>query len=78
LKGPIPADSAISEYKKKLLEKTVGGDYCVLEMDKSVDATNEDIEDIEDAMKKDAESCKLPKTVISLISLIFDMKMINN
>jgi len=47
-------------------------------MDKSVDATNEDIEDIEDAMKKDAESCKLPKTVISLISLIFDMKMINN
>lgn len=75
MKGPISADSAISEYKKKLHEKTIGGEYRVLEMDYGADATPDNIED---AMKKDAESCKLPKPVISLISLIFDMKMINN
>jgi len=75
LKGPISADSATSEYKKKLHEKTISGEYRVLDMDYGADATEENIEE---AMKKDAESCKLPKTVISLISLIFDMKMINN
>lgn len=35
-------------------------------------------EDLEDVMKKDAESCKLPKPVADLMRLIFDMKMINN
>lgn len=53
----------------------MGGDYRVLEMDFGEDAKAEDLEEI---MKKDAVSCKLPKEVIGLISLIFDMKMINN
>lgn len=38
----------------------------------------ESVEDLDEKMKKDSESCKLPKSVIDLISMIFNMKMINN
>ncbi|KAL4507011.1 hypothetical protein ABPG72_001804 [Tetrahymena utriculariae] len=75
MKGPFTAEQACSEYEKKLKEKSKDGDYRVLDMDFGQDATQDELED---AMKKDAETCKLPKEVISLISLIFDMKMINN
>lgn len=75
MKGPMSADAAANEYEKKLKEKTISGDYRILEMDYGEDATEEEIQDV---MKKDAETCKLPKEVINLISLIFDMKMINN
>lgn len=75
MKGPLSVDQATNDYDKKLREKTISGEYRILEMDYGEDAAQEDIEDI---MKKDAQTCKLPKDVINLISLIFDMKMINN
>lgn len=75
LKGPTSLDGAIGEYEKKLREKTISGDYRILDMDYGDDATAEEVEKV---MKDDAATCKLPKTVISLVSLIFDMKMINN
>lgn len=75
LKGPSGLDAAVAEYEKKFREKTISGEYRVLEMDYGDDASPEDLQEV---MKRDAESCKLPKPVINLISLIFDMKMINN
>lgn len=44
-------------------------------MDYGEDASPEDLDEI---MKKDAKTCNLPKEVVNLVSLIFDMKMINN
>ncbi|EAS06927.3 poly(ADP-ribose) polymerase family WGR domain protein (macronuclear) [Tetrahymena thermophila SB210] len=74
-RGPFTAEQACQEYENKLKDKTKKGEYRVLDMDYGQDAT---LDELDDVMKKDAETCKLPKEVISLISLIFDMKMINN
>lgn len=74
LKGPIPLDRALKEYEDKLRDKTVKGDYRILEI-------TLDNEEEEDKSKKDENApkidSKLSNSVQNLISLIFDMKMMN-
>lgn len=64
MKGPNSVDLAVSEYSKKFREKTISGEYRVLEMDYGEDAPKVDLDAL---MKKDALSSKLPKEVIGLI-----------
>lgn len=71
--GPMGEDSAIKEYEKKLREKSVKGDYRVLEMDYSKDTTAEAAQ----AMATGLKSSKLKKPVADLVSLIFDTTMAN-
>ncbi|KAL4507012.1 hypothetical protein ABPG72_001805 [Tetrahymena utriculariae] len=74
-KGPYQLYKAIQEYEQKLLEKTKSKEYRILEMDYGEDAA---LQNFEDKMKKDSEQFQLPKPVINLMNLIFDMDMINN
>ncbi|EAS06926.2 poly(ADP-ribose) polymerase family WGR domain protein (macronuclear) [Tetrahymena thermophila SB210] len=75
LKGPYNLQRAIQEYNQKLLEKTTVKDYRILDMDYGHDDI---LQNLEEKMKKDTDTCQLPKQVISLMSLIFDMNMFNN
>ncbi|EGR33273.1 hypothetical protein IMG5_057380 [Ichthyophthirius multifiliis] len=76
LKGPFSEEQAKNEYETKLREKTIKGDYRVLDMDYGNDIQDE--KQKEDKMDKDAVNSTLPLPLKNLIQLIFDMKMMNN
>lgn len=84
--GPMMLQGAIHNYNSKLRDKSVKGDYRVVEMnyeedDKDKDKKKDDTktkEDKEKNEKKDYEDSKLPASVKDLIRLIFDMKMVDN
>ena len=75
-------DKAINAYQKKINEKSVKGDYRIIEKDYSFDPDPKDVGNIEELKeKKEKESfdkSTLHQKVKELIRLIFDMKMINN
>lgn len=73
LMGPMGEAAAIKEYEKKLHEKSVKGDYRVIELDYAKDTTAE----AGKAMEKGLKSSSLKKPVADLISLIFDTQMAN-
>ncbi|CAK84112.1 unnamed protein product (macronuclear) [Paramecium tetraurelia] len=74
--------SAISQYQKKIHEKSVKGDYRILEKDYSGENDPKALEKLEKLREqKEKESfnkSKLHQRVKELIRLIFDMKMMNN
>ncbi|CAD8115318.1 unnamed protein product [Paramecium primaurelia] len=73
---------AISTYEKKIHEKSVKGDYRILEKDYSGEndpKALEKLEKLREQREKEAfNKSKLHQRVKELIRLIFDMKMINN
>lgn len=86
--GPTSLHGAIASYNSKLRDKSVKGDYRVVEMNYEDDA-KDDISKAKaadskaDEAKKEAdkkneyETSSLPTAVKDLIKLIFDMKMID-
>ncbi|KAL4460526.1 hypothetical protein ABPG74_000277 [Tetrahymena malaccensis] len=74
-KGPYPLSQAIQEYQQKLSEKTRSKDYRILKMDYGEDAASQNLEE---KIKRDSEKCQLPKPVINLMNLIFDINIIND
>jgi len=70
--GPMGEEAAIKQYNKKLHEKSVKGDYRVLEMDytKEVPQAETDAK-----IEESSKSTTLKKPVADLIKLIFDTKM---
>lgn len=87
--GPTVLPNAVRNYMGKLRDKSVKGDYRVVEM--NYEADDKDTKDKKDGKseetvkqdkekneKKDYEDSKLPTSVKDLIRLIFDMKMVDN
>lgn len=78
-KGPMTLDKAIREYNSKFNDKTVSGNYRVLEISNESNEEEEEKSDKGPIKKKnDYEESKLAKPIKDLLSLIFDMKMMND
>lgn len=86
--GPTSLPAAISAYNSKLRDKSVKGDYRVVEMNYEDDAKDDvskakvtdsklDQAKKEEDKKNEYETSSLPNSVKDLIKLIFDMKMID-
>ena len=71
-------EKAITLYEDKLYEKSVKGNYRVLEI--TLENEEDEEEEKKDQKNENADKkveSKLPTPVQNLISLIFDMKMMN-
>lgn len=86
LNGPLPLPAAIVQFDSKLHDKTVKGNYRILDIvteDQPTDQGKKDEgnQNKEEGSKKkeeeDFERSKLDKAVKSLVQLIFDLKMMN-
>ena len=74
LKGPWLKDVCINEYNSKVREKSVKGDYRIIEKD----YTPKEDTNISEKRQNDAfDKSKLHLKVKELVHLIFDLKMIN-
>eukprot|EP01017_Pseudomicrothorax_dubius_P046066 TRINITY_DN8068_c0_g1_i1.p1 TRINITY_DN8068_c0_g1~~TRINITY_DN8068_c0_g1_i1.p1 ORF type:complete len:690 (+),score=247.15 TRINITY_DN8068_c0_g1_i1:45-2114(+) len=69
------AEAAIRQYEDKVYDKTVKGNYRQLEINYDEGPTEEDTQRLKD---KAFETSKLSKPVKELVSLIFDLKMMQN
>lgn len=80
--GPYTINVAIAEYESKFREKHVNGEYRELEMNYGEDqqeepAQSNQVSNIEKNPLSDYQESKLPKQVKDLITLIFDIGMMN-
>lgn len=76
LKGPMPKDAAIRDYSSKHHEKTVKGDYREIEI-KYDDEEEEKKPTKATGPKKEIKS-KMDDALQRLMSLIFDVNIMNN
>jgi len=74
--GPMGLDKAKKEYESKMHDKSVKGDYRVLDI--NYDKEDGSAEEKLDNMKKDSSSSKLARPIAEFINLIFDTNMMNN
>lgn len=83
--GPTTLPGAIHQYNSKLRDKSVKGDYRVVEMNyeddlkdkgKTTDSKVDEAKKEQDK-KDEYETSSLPTSVKDLVKLIFDMKMID-
>ncbi|CAK67664.1 unnamed protein product (macronuclear) [Paramecium tetraurelia] len=75
-------EAAKSGYEQKVRDKSVKGDYRILDKDYSINTDPKDAEKLEklkeDREKESYDKSKLHTKIKELVRLIFDMKMINN
>jgi poly [ADP-ribose] polymerase 2/3/4 len=72
-KKTTDVDEAIDDYEKKLREKTIKGDYTLIDI-----TYDDDKEEEKDDKPANTLKSKLPAATNSLIELIFDIKMMND
>jgi len=78
LKGPYPKDAALKEYNSKVHDKTVKGDYKLIEIKyDDDDAPAKPVQDKPKQKKANTVASRIDLGLQKLINLIFDTKLMD-